>query len=311
MILYLTVRGSNYSDDSSATNYQTYLDFSIKATQETYKDNEPNGDTLQSGPYNLKFVDYIEVNSNVGIKNRWNNNRLYIDDVDYYTFMASKTGEVKVALQSTNTDAIRLFTKKTILTRDSNNKSNWKNTFSDEWKNNAHAWISVNNSGNTVLTRLNVNPGEVKSSIINVEAGKQYKVNVGNSFPTEYKLELSYVGVNSQSQPTVQGNETNSVVSTNYFVSGYQMLQHKEYKGALSQETTGVKMVGDTHTNGRVVNGYRDGNRIDTVDTFNVKNKTIYGAFTVYGTSYCSYTGLAVENVGSGAAVTTHHSWAE
>lgn len=97
---------------------------------------------------------------------------------------------------------------------------------------------------------------------------------------------------------------------TGYVVNGYEMVQNKEYKGKLSQEAKAVKMIGDNHTNSRLVNGYRDGNRIDTAKALNVKNKTVYGAFTVYGTDYCAYTGLAVENIGSGAYVTTHHSWA-
>jgi hypothetical protein len=95
-----------------------------------------------------------------------------------------------------------------------------------------------------------------------------------------------------------------------YVVNGYDMVQHREYKGQLSQDAVGLKMTGDNHTNGRLVNGYRDGNRIDTVKSFDVKNKTVYGAFTVYGKDYCGYTGLAVDNIGSGAYVTTHHSWA-
>lgn len=389
---FISVGGNNYSKEGLVTNNRVLLQFLIKATQEFYKI-EHNGDTSQTNPYNLNTTDSIMINGNVGMRTMWGS-KWYVDGDDRYTFTAPKTGQMNVALYNTDSNVLKIFTKK-------QKSINGVKSLTNQWKDNAHVSGSLRDPGNNGLCNLKVNPGSSDTAVVNVEAGKVYKFNVYNSFPCEYRAVLSYVGDSveptepvkpveletkedhqSQSQyATIFGSVTDTkgnpiyglevkfgditiksetagfqnlkvpanreinveikangyktgkwrnkfenkeylvsyvlekeevltVADAGYVVNGYEMVQHKEYKGQLSQEAVGVKMIGDSHTNGRVVNGYRDGNRIDTVEAFNVKNKTVYGAFTVYGTDYCGYTGLAVENIGSGAYVTTHHSWA-
>ncbi|MFZ7101296.1 MAG: hypothetical protein ACOWWO_01390 [Peptococcaceae bacterium] len=389
---YITVSGSQYSQAALVTNDLTYLDFTIRAVRETYR-NDPNGRDIvsDSNPFMVDIAEPVCFFGNVGMQYRWGGDRWYKDTNDVYRFTAPQTGQVKISTANIDSPVLRLFTKKIVMTRDVNNKSNWQKALADDWRDNAHLTGNVRDEGNMSLWNIKLNPGETDHGIFAVEAGKKYKINAGNDFPTAYKFELSYVGAGSQPQPLLlvrdgetatvfgsvtdeQGNpvyglevkfgavtrtsdtagfqnlkvpanreinieikapgyktgrwtqkftakehlvsyvlekEASSVLSPDQLaVNHYKMQQGKEYKGPLAMSQRGLVMTGDVHTNGRVLNGYRDGNRIETVDAFNIKNKTIYGAFTVFGTSYGAYTGLAVDNVTGGGYVSTHHSWA-
>lgn len=293
---FISVGGTNYSQNSMATNHRIFLEFSIKAMQEFFQV-ENNKDTSQSNPYRLDFTDSVVINGNIGMKAIWGS-KWYVDKEDGYIFTAPRTGKINVSLYNTDRGGLKIFTKK-------QNYIDGIKSLSNEWKDYVNVVGSLRDPGNMGLCNLKVNPGESDRAVVDVAAGKKYRFNINNSFPCEYKVVLSYIGGS-----VIEKEEASLNVEGDYIVNGYNMVQHKEYKGQMSQEASGVKMVGDIHTNGRLVNNYRDGNRIDTVNSFDVKNKTVYGSFTVYGTNYCAYTGLAVENIASGGYVTTHHSWA-
>lgn len=162
------------------------------------------------------------------------------------------------------------------------------------------------------ITNLPVcNVGDEFHVKVEVEGYEPYEETVTIS-PSEDNdgYTVAFVNVDTNPAAVDEGNNVESSNEAEYYVDGYQVAQGEYYDGNLAMAQLGLVMSGGDHTNGRLVNGRRDGNMVLTTEKFLLQNKIIKSSYTIYGTQYGAYTGSGVENVISGRQVTTHHSWA-
>lgn len=143
---------------------------------------------------------------------------------------------------------------------------------------------------------------------VEVEGYEPYEETITIPSVNEGENTVVFVNVNTNpvaAQPVIQPEE-----ETKYFVGDYEVVQGEYYDGEVAMAQYGLVIKGGTFTNSRIVNGRRDGNMAVTKEKFNLKNKTIYGEYTIYGSNYAWYPGFGVENVIGGGKISTHHSWA-
>lgn len=143
---------------------------------------------------------------------------------------------------------------------------------------------------------------------VEVDGYDTYEETISIPSVNEGENTILLVNVNTN-KVAVQSEKIQSEETLKYFVGDYEVIQGEHYDGEMAMAQYGLAIKGGAFTNGRVSNGRRDGNMAVTKEKFNLKNKTIYGEYTIYGSNYAWYPGFGVENVIGGGKISTHHSW--
>lgn len=178
----------------------------------------------------------------------------------------------------------------------------------------------------SILKKEKINPSETKMLTLDVQKNKKYALRIlsqavaGDVGEVYYEIVSSFnrninqIQVQPKPQPNINDQPVveNKGNSKGYSVSGYKFVQSDKRRGFINQDKATLILNGDVHTNGKLVNGKYDGNGIESVELFDVRNKSIYSSYSVHGAKYSAFYGVYVDKLPAVTPlITTHHSWAK
>ena len=335
---YFEITGYAYTSEEQVANYLTPVGYQLDVTGQAYLD-ETDQDTTESAPYFLNAAGE-SVSGQVGM-NRYAasaDGDYRLDTKDRLIIPAGVSRTIALEIENMSSNPLNQFKKEIVYTRNNEDKTALElRTLSENYTNQAAISVSVQSNGSYKIL-----PGVVEKLNFKAEAGVDYNIDIMSALPSVYTVRYTATDAAANipepttepttpepttpepttpepttpepttPEPTTPETENPEVnpdeTSTAYDIYGCPAVRMPAYDGRIEREAYTL-LYGGAFTNNRVTDGRRDGNGLKTIEKFDVKNKRIYGAFTVYGDTYASHIGAGVENVFAGTSVTTGNSY--